>query len=67
MGSVTHAMVSLVIETVKPALGRSVIPAIPYATNRTRHAKFLELILKGMAGLARATSSLSKWNTQTQL
>jgi hypothetical protein len=54
MGSVAHAMISLVLETVKPALGRRVVPAISFATHRARHAKFLELVLKGMAGVLAA-------------
>jgi hypothetical protein len=50
MGSVMQAMVSLVLETVKPSFGRSVVPTISFAAHRASHAKFLELALKGMTG-----------------
>ena len=50
-GRVAHAIVSLVLEAGKPALGRSVVPAIPFATHRACHAKRPERILKGMAGI----------------
>ena len=39
-------MVSLVLETVKPAFSWCVVPAISFAAHRARHAKFLELVLK---------------------
>ncbi len=51
MGSVTQAMVPLVLKTVKPALGRGIVPAVPFATHRAGHAIFLELVLKDMAGI----------------
>ncbi len=31
--SITHAMISLVFETVKPALGGGVVPAVAFATH----------------------------------
>ena len=55
MGSVTQIMVSLVLETVKPAFGRRVIPTISFATHPTSHSKRFELVLKGIAGVLTAT------------
>ncbi len=52
---VTQTMVSLVLETVKPASGRRVIPTISFATHRTSHSKRFELVLKGIAGVSTAT------------
>ena len=52
---VTQAMVSLVLETVKPAFGWSIIPTISFATHRTSHSKHVELVLKGMARILTAT------------
>ena len=54
MGSVAHAVVSLVLEAVEPALGRRVIPAISLAAHRARHAERLELVGKGMTGILAA-------------
>ncbi len=54
MGSVTYAMASLVLETVKLALSRHIVPTVPFATHRAGHAQFLELVLKGMSGVLTA-------------
>lgn len=58
VGSVTHAMHPLVLGTVEPAFHQRVdasmsrsIPAVPFAAHRADHAVFLELVLKGMAGV----------------
>lgn len=52
---VSKSMVTLVLETVKPALSRGVVPTVPFATHRTGHAKLFELILELMAGILAAT------------
>ena len=44
-------MHSLVLETVEPAFGRGIIPAVSFATHRADHAVFLELPLKYLAGV----------------
>src|SRR5882757_9653913 len=51
MCSVTLAMVPFVLETVKPALGRGVIPAISLPAHGANHAEFLELVLERVAGI----------------
>ena len=51
MGGVTRAMVPLVLETVEPAFCRRVVPAISLAAHRAGHVIFLELVLKGVAGV----------------
>ena len=37
MGSVTQTMVALVLKTVKPALGRGVVPAVTFTAHRANH------------------------------
>ncbi len=44
-------MHSLVLETVEPAFGRGIIPAITFTAHRADHAVFLELSLKFFAGI----------------
>ena len=51
---VTHAVITLVFEAVKPALGRRVIPAVSLAAHRTRHAEFCQLGLIRLAGVLAA-------------
>ena len=46
-----NAMHRLVLEAVEPALGRRVVPAVPFPAHRADPAVRLELVLKGMAGV----------------
>jgi len=43
--------VTSVLETVKPAFSRRIVPAISFATHRACHVEFLEFALKCMAGI----------------
>ena len=56
MSFITSTMVALVLETVKPAFSWCIVPAISFAAHRANHAKFLELVLKSMAGVLAALS-----------
>ena len=58
MGSVTHTMVPLVLKTVKPALGRGIVPAISFPAHRASHVEFLDPILKGMTGILTAATRM---------
>jgi len=53
MSRIPYALIALVLETIKPAFGWRVVPAVAFAfaTHRTDHAKFFELVLKRMASV----------------
>ena len=54
MRGITNAMHPLVLEAVEPTLRRRVIPAVPFPAHRAGHPEYLELVLKGMAGILAA-------------
>ena len=60
LGSVTQAMVAFVLETVEPALGRRVVPAISLAAHRTRHAERAQLVLVGLTGVLGAIRMMQR-------
>lgn len=44
-----HTMHPLILEAIEPALGRGVVPAIPFSAHRAGHAVVGELVLEGRA------------------
>lgn len=48
-------MYPLVLEAIKPALGRCVVPAVFLATHQADHAVFLQLGMKDVAGILAAS------------
>ena len=51
VAGLSNSMHALVLEAVEPAFCRCVIPSIAFPAHRAGHAIFLELVLKGMAGV----------------
>ncbi len=54
MSGIANPMHLLVFEAVEPALCWRVIPAVPLPAHLAGHAVFLELVLKGVAGVLAA-------------
>ena len=54
MSGMANTMNSLVFEAVEPTLCWCIVPTVPLATHRAGHAVFLELLLKGVAGVLAA-------------
>src|SRR5574343_1898089 len=57
-GFVLHAMDTLILEAIKPALRRSVIPAIAFAAHRATHAEFFQFVLERLAGVLGAAVTM---------